>query len=66
LAVSDEAGKYFCEFQLYCSLAKLYKTDKAGKAVFFHTPLSQEDKDIKLGAAVAVELITELVNSMGL
>jgi len=47
-------------------LAKLYKTDKAGKAVFFHTPLSQEDKDIKLGAAVAVELITELVNSMGL
>ncbi|KAK0706138.1 hypothetical protein B0T26DRAFT_862104 [Lasiosphaeria miniovina] len=65
ITVSDDAGLYFCEFQLLTSLAAVRDRPERGHAVFLHVPEDKSEKDISLGRDVAVEFITALANDIG-
>ncbi|EEU36964.1 uncharacterized protein NECHADRAFT_81143 [Fusarium vanettenii 77-13-4] len=62
IKVSDNAGLYFCEFQLLSTLAELKLKGLPGKAIFLHVPSGQSPEAIALGAKVAEELISSILD----
>ena len=61
---SHDAGSYFCELQLYGSLAELYKRKEPAKVGFLHVPAEKGEEDITRGAEVATALITAIVEDL--
>lgn len=61
---SKDAGSFFCELQLYGSLAQLYKRGEPGRVGFLHVPAGKEEEDITRGAGVATALITAIVDDL--
>ena len=61
---SHDAGSFFCELQLYGSLAELYKRKEPAKVGFLHVPAEKEEEDITRGAEVATALITAIVDDL--
>ncbi|KAE8353592.1 hypothetical protein BDV28DRAFT_147898 [Aspergillus coremiiformis] len=59
--ISEDAGRYLCEFILYTSLAQAVRQGQHRNAAFFHVPGSCNDEDIEKGTDVAVGLIKALV-----
>ncbi|PNP49267.1 hypothetical protein THARTR1_09982 [Trichoderma harzianum] len=63
LRISDDAGRYLCDFIYYSSLATCYKQDKERKVIFFHVPADSSEAVIKQGQELAVNLIRSIVES---
>ncbi|KAH6606539.1 hypothetical protein Trco_005692, partial [Trichoderma cornu-damae] len=63
LRISDDAGRYLCDFIYYSSLSTCYKQDKERKVVFFHVPADASETIIKQGQELAVNLIRAIVES---
>ncbi|PTB81492.1 peptidase C15, pyroglutamyl peptidase I-like protein [Trichoderma longibrachiatum ATCC 18648] len=63
LRISDDAGRYLCDFIYYSSLASCYKQGKERKVIFLHVPADGSEAVIKQGQEVAVNLIRSIVES---
>lgn len=61
--LSNDAGRYLCEFIFYTSMAHALQAGHDRNVVFFHVPALYEDEDIALGKEVTVALIKALVSS---
>ncbi|KAF7594217.1 hypothetical protein BBP40_009921 [Aspergillus hancockii] len=59
--LSNDAGRYLCEFIFYTSLAQALRQGQHQNVVFFHVPGSCQDEDIQKGKDIAVGLIKALV-----
>jgi len=62
IETSDDAGLYFCEFQMYSSLAHLWKRREFQRAQFLHVNTSRGAEDIKRGVEVATALICAIID----
>lgn len=63
LRISEDAGRYLCDFIYYSSLAQLWKQERERKVVFFHVPADASDSSITKGRELAVNLIRSIVES---
>ncbi|KAK7431089.1 hypothetical protein QQZ08_002370 [Neonectria magnoliae] len=63
LRISEDAGKYLCDFIYYSSLAELWKQDRPRKVVFFHVPADASHTNIAQGRELAVNLVRSIVES---
>lgn len=59
--LSQDAGRYLCEFIFYSSMALALQAGQDRNAVFFHVPALCEDADIELGKEVTIALVKALV-----
>ncbi|OJD12933.1 hypothetical protein AJ78_06539 [Emergomyces pasteurianus Ep9510] len=59
--LSEDAGRYLCEFIYYTSLAHAYKERSNRSVVFLHVPGRTDDEAIQIGREVAVGLVRCLV-----
>ncbi|PLB55416.1 peptidase C15, pyroglutamyl peptidase I-like protein [Aspergillus steynii IBT 23096] len=61
LRISDDAGRYLCEFIYYTSLSHAYREGHDRNVVFFHVPGACGDDAIQEGKEAAIALIKSLV-----
>ncbi|KAL5334249.1 hypothetical protein BJX70DRAFT_378779 [Aspergillus crustosus] len=61
IRISEDAGRYLCEFIYYTSLALALQEGRDRNVVFFHVPSSCRDEDVDTGKEVAIALIKALV-----
>lgn len=61
--LSQDAGRYLCEFIFYTSMALALQKGQDRNVVFFHVPALCEDEDVALGREVTIALIKALVSS---
>jgi hypothetical protein len=58
--LSNDAGRYLCEFIYYTSLAHALQAGRDGGVVFFHVPGWTDERSIERGQSVAIALIKAL------
>ncbi|KAI0398448.1 putative pyroglutamyl peptidase type I [Xylariaceae sp. FL0594] len=63
LRVSEDAGRYLCDFIYFSSLAHLYKQGRERKVVFFHVPAFPDEASVQLGVELALNLIRSIAES---
>jgi pyrrolidone-carboxylate peptidase len=63
LRISEDPGRYLCDFIYYSSLAHLYKADRRRNVVFLHVPSDASDAYVTQGRELALNLIRALVES---
>lgn len=63
LRISEDAGRYLCDFIYYSSLTTLLKANEKRRVVFLHVPADASDQAITTGRELAVQLIRSLVES---
>ncbi|KYK58182.1 pyroglutamyl peptidase type I [Drechmeria coniospora] len=63
LRISEDAGRYLCDFIYYSSLSTLSRQKRPRKVVFFHVPCEASEKDISQGRELALNLIRSIVES---
>ncbi|KAL3460232.1 hypothetical protein BJX64DRAFT_263445 [Aspergillus heterothallicus] len=63
IRISEDAGRYLCEFIFYTSLSLAFQEGRDRNVVFFHVPSSCRDHDVETGKDVAIALIKALVTS---
>ena len=61
--VSEDAGRYLCDFIYYSSLATLERKGEEKRVVFLHVPVDVEEAALKTGVDVTIELIRAIVQS---
>ncbi|KAI3337851.1 hypothetical protein F4824DRAFT_461958 [Ustulina deusta] len=63
LRVSEDAGRYLCDFIYFSSLAHLWKQQRPRKVVFFHVPLHADTESLTRGVELVLTLIRSIVES---
>jgi len=63
IRVSEDAGRYLCDFIYYSSLAYLEKKREDKRVVFLHVPVEVDEIALKTGVDVTIELIRAVVQS---
>ncbi|CAM1506587.1 Fc.00g062280.m01.CDS01 [Cosmosporella sp. VM-42] len=63
LRISEDAGRYMCDFIYYSSLAQRLKQEKPRKVVFLHVPSDASEKSVTQGKELMVNLIRSIVES---
>ncbi|OJJ45419.1 hypothetical protein ASPZODRAFT_590114 [Penicilliopsis zonata CBS 506.65] len=61
IRISEDAGRFLCEFIFYTSLSQAWADGEDRNIIFFHVPRSCQDQDIKLGREITIGLIKTLV-----
>lgn len=61
--VSDDAGRYLCDFIYYSSLVEAWGEEKDMKVLFLHVPGDTDEAAVERGRRVAVGLIRAMVES---
>jgi len=61
--ISEDAGRYLCDFIYYSSLAYLTKKEEERHVVFLHVPVESDEAAVKTGIDTTIELIRALVQS---
>jgi pyroglutamyl-peptidase len=61
--VSEDAGRYLCDFIYFSSLAYLTKKKEEKRVVFLHVPVETEERHIAMGIEATIELIRAIVQS---
>lgn len=61
--VSEDAGRYLCDFIYYSSLAELERKGEDKRVLFFHVPVEADEVSVKKGLEITVELIRAVVVS---
>lgn len=59
--VSNDAGRYLCEFIFYTSLAQAEVEQRDRSVVFFHVPADYDDRHVECGKEAVIALIKTLV-----
>ncbi|KAL4736132.1 hypothetical protein BDV11DRAFT_194649 [Aspergillus similis] len=62
IRISEDAGRYLCEFIFYTSLSLALQEGRDRNVAFFHVPSSCRDADVATGKGVAIALIKALVS----
>ncbi|KAK4451574.1 Pyroglutamyl-peptidase 1 [Podospora aff. communis PSN243] len=63
LRISEDAGRYLCDFIYFSSLSHLYRAGKPRKVVFFHVPSENSEKNFTLGRELVIQLVRSMVES---
>jgi len=63
LRISEDAGRYLCDFIYFSSLTHLLKAKEERKVVFLHVPADSSETAITTGRELAIQLIRSLVES---
>lgn len=63
IRISEDAGRYLCDFIYFSSLAYLEKKEEDRRVVFLHVPVNADDIAIENGIEITIELIRALVQS---
>lgn len=63
IRISEDAGRYLCDYIYYSSLAHLFKGGEAKRVVFLHVPVESDEVAVKTGVEVTLELIRAIVQS---
>lgn len=63
LRISEDAGRYLCDFIYYSTLSTLLKQQRPRKAVFFHVPCDASERHVAQGLELAVNLIRAIAES---
>lgn len=63
LRISEDAGRYMCDFIYYSSLAHLHKQQRPRKVVFLHVPADASHKTVAQGKELLVNLIRSIVET---
>ncbi|KAI1817881.1 putative pyroglutamyl peptidase type I [Poronia punctata] len=63
LRISDDPGRYLCDFIYFSSLAHLWKQQRDKKVIFFHVPLYPDEASIQRGVELTLTLIRSIVES---
>ena len=61
--MSEDAGRYLCDFIYYSSLAYVERKGEEKRAVFLHVPIDTNEAALNTGVDVTIELIRALVQS---
>lgn len=60
LQVSNDAGRYLCEFIFYTSLGQAELERRDRNVMFLHVPAAHREEDVEVGRAVTIALIKTL------
>ena len=63
LRISDDAGRYLCDFIYYSSLAHLWKQQRPRKVLFFHVPAEATERNLETGRELLLNLVRAVVES---
>lgn len=63
IRISEDAGRYLCDYIYYSSLAHLFKNGKGRQVVFLHIPVESDIVSVEAGVQITLELIRALVQS---
>ncbi|EPE26302.1 Pyrrolidone carboxyl peptidase (pyroglutamate aminopeptidase) [Glarea lozoyensis ATCC 20868] len=63
LRVSEDAGRYLCDYIYYTSLSHLARRGEEKRVVFLHVPVEADETHIKTGVEATIELIRAIVES---
>lgn len=63
IRVSEDAGRFLCDFIYYSSLAHLQKKGEDKRVVFLHVPVDSDDASVQAGVDITIELIRAMVQS---
>ncbi|KAI0998825.1 hypothetical protein K3495_g9371 [Podosphaera aphanis] len=63
LRVSDDPGRYLCDFIYYSSLAYLAQSSRKKLVTFLHVPPHADETAISFGTEVTIKLIQAMVQS---
>jgi pyroglutamyl-peptidase len=63
LRVSEDAGRYLCDFIYYSSLARRWRQGRPRRVTFLHVPADASERTVALGRELAVNLIRAVVES---
>ncbi|CZT05339.1 uncharacterized protein RAG0_11483 [Rhynchosporium agropyri] len=61
--VSEDAGRYLCDFIYFSSMAYLTKKEEERRVVFLHVPVSADAVSVDNGIEITIELIRAMVQS---
>lgn len=59
--ISEDAGRYLCEFIFYTSLAHAFKQGQDRNVAFLHVPGAYNDRAVETGREVTIALIKALI-----
>jgi pyroglutamyl-peptidase len=63
LRISEDAGRYLCDFIYFSSLAHLYKTGRRRNVLFLHVPSDASEHSIEVGRELVLQLVRAMVES---
>lgn len=63
IRISEDAGRYLCDFIYFSSLAHLWKARRPRRVLFLHVPADQSAATIRSGTELALQLIRSIVDS---
>ncbi|KAH8199330.1 hypothetical protein TruAng_006515 [Truncatella angustata] len=63
LRISEDPGRYLCDFIYFSSLAHLYKQNRPRKVLFLHVPAQGTSEFVKQGTELATQLLRSMVES---
>lgn len=61
--ISEDAGRYLCDFIYFSSLAELEKKREDRRVLFLHVPVEADEESVRRGVDITVELIRAVVVS---
>ncbi|KAE8452722.1 hypothetical protein EG329_013981 [Mollisiaceae sp. DMI_Dod_QoI] len=61
--VSEDAGRYLCDFIYYSSLAEVERRGEEKRVLFLHVPVEADEGSVRRGVEITVELIRAVVVS---
>ncbi len=63
MRISEDPGRYLCDFIYFSSLAHLYRAGERRNVVFFHVPCENSEKNISTGRELLIQLVRSMVES---
>lgn len=63
IRISEDAGRYLCDYIYYSSLAHLFRKGEDRRVVFLHLPVESDPVSVEAGVQITLELIRALVQS---
>ncbi|KAK7757808.1 hypothetical protein SLS62_000186 [Diatrype stigma] len=63
LGISDDPGRYLCDFIYFSSLAHLWKQQRPRKLLFLHVPAGSSAEKVALGRELMLQLIRSIAES---
>lgn len=63
MRISEDAGRYLCDFIYFSSLAHLWKAGEHRRVVFLHVPSACTDEIVDNGREILLQLIRSIIES---
>jgi hypothetical protein len=61
IRISQDAGRYLCEFIFYSSLSQALQEGRDRATLFYHVPSSTDKESLETGKKIAIALIKAMV-----